>query len=454
MNRKSARVLAAIMRNGAWDRESVLHRLHSHLGANTKRSKWPQRLVHAVFAITADCVLPPTEEKLVRTLRRHWAVAQIVQRSMPAINRMAASFNWLDLPPTSMSPTNEAAATWKVPAIVTTGQLAERLEIDVTRLPWLADCLGWEHSVEQEKLRNYRYHWIRKSSAGHRLVEAPKQTLKAAQRWIAMNVLAHIPVHAAAHAYCPGRSPLTAATLHTGQHVVMRIDLQDFFPSIRAARVLGIFRTAGYPLHVARLLTGLCTNKTWQGVTDGVSEAGDDPQDLRRKYARLFQAHLPQGAPTSPALSNLCAWSLDCRLAGLAAKFGGRYSRYADDLIFSGDARFLSTLSRFRVGVLAIVHNEGFEIRNRKTLVMKHDQRQTVTGLVVNERPNISRRDFDRLKAILTNCKHHGPASQNREQHANFQAHLQGRVAHVASVNPVRGKRLRHLFNAITWDDH
>ncbi|WP_218922414.1 reverse transcriptase domain-containing protein [Fuerstiella marisgermanici] len=181
-----------------------------------------------------------------------------------------------------------------------------------------------------------------------------------------------------------------------------------------------------------------------------MSEAGDDPQGLRRKYARLFQAHLPQGAPTSPALANLCAWSLDCRLAGLTATFGGRYSRYADDLIFSGDARFMSTLSRFRVGVLAIAHNEGFEIRNRKTLVMKHDQRQTVTGLVVNERANISRRDFDRLKAILTNCKHHGPASQNREQHANFQAHLQRRVAHVASVNPVRGKRLRHLFNAIT----
>jgi len=160
---------------------------------------------------------------------------------------------------------------------------------------------------------------------------------------------------------------------------------------------------------------------------------------------------LPQGAPTSPALANLCAFGLDRRLAGAAAAVGAEYSRYADDLAFSGDAAFARRIQKFSTFAAAIALDEGFDVNFRKTRIMHHAQRQLVCGLVVNERPNLPRRDYDRLKAILTNCRRHGVDAQNREERADFRAHLQGRVAWVEAVAPARGAKLRALFEAISW---
>jgi hypothetical protein len=158
---------------------------------------------------------------------------------------------------------------------------------------------------------------------------------------------------------------------------------------------------------------------------------------------------LPQGAPTSPAVANLCALGLDRRLAGAAA--GAEYSRYADDLAFSGDAAFARRTTGFATLAAAIALDEGFEVNFRKTRVMRRASRQRVCGLVVNERPNFARRDYDRLKAMLTNCRRHGAGGQNRDGHTDFRANLQGRVAWVEAVSPARGAKLRALFGAIDW---
>jgi hypothetical protein len=161
--------------------------------------------------------------------------------------------------------------------------------------------------------------------------------------------------------------------------------------------------------------------------------------------------HLPQGAPASPSLANICCYRLDCRLAGLAKSAGLDYSRYADDLAFSGDQEFGRSASRFATHVAAIVAEEGLAVNFHKTRLMRRGVRQHLAGLVVNKRINIRRQDFDLLKAILTNCIRLGPATQNREQHSNFKAHLEGRVAFVASVNPARGERLKQLLAQIRW---
>src|SRR5262249_4018480 len=162
--------------------------------------------------------------------------------------------------------------------------------------------------------------------------------------------------------------------------------------------------------------------------------------------------HLPQGAPTSPALANLCTHRLDCRLDALARAVGGRYTRYADDLAFSGGAELERGARRFpgQVGRSALA--EGFDVPTRKSRFMRRGVRQQLAGVVVNAHPNVRRDEYDRLKAVLTNCVRHGPATQNRDGRADFRGHLAGRVAYVAMLNPSRGRKLRTLFERIRWE--
>jgi hypothetical protein len=162
--------------------------------------------------------------------------------------------------------------------------------------------------------------------------------------------------------------------------------------------------------------------------------------------------HLPQGAPSSPALANLCAYHADCRLLGLADSVGAQYTRYADDIAFSGNEDFARCAERFMLRAAAILAEEGFTVHHRKTRIMRHSVRQQLAGLVVNERMNLRRADFDELKAILTNCVRLGPASQNRQAHPHFRRHLEGRVAFVAEIHPAKGLKLARLLDQIKWE--
>jgi RNA-directed DNA polymerase len=190
-------------------------------------------------------------------------------------------------------------------------------------------------------------------------------------------------------------------------------------------------------------LAGLCTNSVPPDVlADGGRAA--------TVYAR---PHLPQGAPTSPALANLCAFRLDCRLAALARSADARYTRYADDLAFSGGEELERSARRFQILVCRVALEEGFEVNPRKSRFMRPGVRQHLAGVVVNVRPNVGRAEYDRLKATLTNCLRHGPDSQNRDRHADFRASLAGRITHVARLNAARGGKLRRLFDRIPWPD-
>jgi hypothetical protein len=226
------------------------------------------------------------------------------------------------------------------------------------------------------------------------------------------------------------------------------MDLRDFFPTIRRGRVRSLFRTAGYSAAVARLLAGLCTNalprKVWRESPIGKGTPEAWQQELL--YSR---AHVPQGAPTSPALGNLCARRLDCRLAALAAAVGAQYTRYADDLTFSGGRRFEVRARRFHVYVCRVAWEEGWEVQTRKTRVQRQGVRQRVAGVVVNVRPNITRTEYDRLKALLHNCVRFGAASQNRDGLPDFRAYLLGRIGFVRMLHPDRGRRLLALFERI-----
>ena len=155
---------------------------------------------------------------------------------------------------------------------------------------------------------------------------------------------------------------------------------------------------------------------------------------------------------TSPALANMCLYRADCRLLGLAGSAGARYTRYADDLAFSGGEEFDRRVERFASHVAAILHEEGFAVHHRKTRIMRQGVCQHLAGVVANQRINVRRSDFDRLKATLFNCVRHGSASQNRDGRPDFRAHLEGRVSYVESINPPKGKRVRDILERIEWD--
>ena len=177
---------------------------------------------------------------------------------------------------------------------------------------------------------------------------------------------------------------------------------------------------------------------------------------LRAAHYRLGRhlaaPHLPQGAPTSPALANLAAFGLDRRLSALADSRGLAYSRYADDLALSSSAHLRpSQVDSLATVVAEIASEEGFRVNPAKTSVQRRGQRQRLAGLVINERPNIARAEYDRLKATLHNAAQLGPDSQNRHGHRNYRAPLLGRVSRVCQINPDRGQHLLAAFAHIDW---
>ncbi|MCU1488651.1 MAG: Retron-type RNA-directed polymerase, partial [Acidimicrobiaceae bacterium] len=222
----------------------------------------------------------------------------------------------------------------------TVSDLRALLGLSVTDLEWFADVRSLERRSNEEPLRHYRYRWSLKRTGGVRLIEEPKAQLKHFQRVLSREIISRIPVHDAAHGFRPGHSAVTYAAPHAGRALVIHLDLEDFFPSIAPGRVFGIFRCCGYPESVAHMLTGLVTSATPIKVlsTAPRPRSADLLPAFRRLGRYLVRPHLPQGAPSSPAIANLVAFTLDRRLSGLADSLGLHNSRYADDLAFSSTA--------------------------------------------------------------------------------------------------------------------
>jgi RNA-directed DNA polymerase len=432
-----AGALAAAFLAGEWNEDAMTRRARQ---AVAPAPRWIRQIAATVVAAYHR---PPADRP--RELTRYVRIT--IER--------------LDAPPMSSRPRlrrwflvqeRMGRRRWPVADLETTAELAELLELDAGRLDWLADARGLERSVTSEQLRNYRYVWLPRPGAPPRAIERPKSMLKAAQRRVLREVLDQIPAHDAAHGFVAGRSARSRAAVHARAAVVVRLDLEDFFASVTAGRVFGIFRCAGYPEGVAHALTALCTNVVPRAEWAALPRPSDEVIAANwRLGRRLATPHLPQGAPTSPALASLAAFSLDRRLAGLAAAFGARYTRYADDLAFSGDAALGRRARRLADLVAEIARDEGFLLNRAKTRAMPRSARQQLCGVVVNEHPNTPRRDYDLLKAIIHDATRNGPAAANRAGHPDFRAHLLGRVAWVEQLNPARGRRLRERFAAIEW---
>jgi hypothetical protein len=316
------------------------------------------------------------------------------------------------------------AAENELPPLDSAKQLAEALGVTVAELRQLA------YHRDAATVLNYRRFTIPKRDGSSRAIWAPLPRLKKAQRWILHNIVEKLLVHGSVHGFLPGRSTLSNATAHTNPKLLVKVDIKDFFPTVTLPRVKGVFRKAGYREEVATLLAMLCTESPREVV--GL--------EGKTYFVALGPRCLPQGAPTSPALTNTLGLRLDRRLCGLARKLGWRYTRYADDLTFSlppnhqGSPRTGALLGSIR----RIVEDEGFLIHANKTAVARRGGRQKITGLVVNgQQPPRAPREFRRrLRAAIHN-RAMGKPSPDGETVST----LIGMAAYVSMSDPKRGKQ-------------
>jgi retron-type reverse transcriptase len=337
-----------------------------------------------------------------------------------------------------------------LPRIDSIPDLAALLDLNIGALQWLADTKHWNRRASPGPLHHYRYEWRARPGRAPRLLEVPEQRMRRVQRTLLESVIGLIPAGDAAHGFIPGRSAVTGAARHAGSDIVISLDLTTFFARVTAGRIYGTLRQSGFSEPVAHIITGLCTNAVPARVL-AVMPPGGAPEERFALRQALAKAHLPQGAASSPMLANLAVRRLDSRLTGWADAVGATYTRYADDLAFSGGRALAKRPDAFIRGVQRIIEDEGHETNARKTRVRRQGVRQTVTGIVVNEHVNISRADYDRLKATIHNCAVHGPHTQNHRRLDDFRAHLLGRISWVESLNVSRGEKLREEFARIRW---
>jgi retron-type reverse transcriptase len=327
-------------------------------------------------------------------------------------------------------------------------QLAATLGTTGRDLLWLADRWG----VATRQNCHYVAFRIPKRTGGHRTILAPKKRLKAVQREIYRRFLAPQSVAPASHGFVKGRSILSNARPHIGAPLLVKADLVDFFHSIGYPRVRGLFKRLGHPPEVASLLAALTTAPVRATVEGSKGRLAAEYFRSGQRGAASSRRVTVQGAPTSPAIANLVCRRLDKRLTGLAAQFKASYTRYADDMTFSGGPEFELALSRFLPRLAEIIRAEGFRLSKRKFVVARKGDRHVVTGLVTNQKASVDRRAYKRLKAILHNCSARGAKSQSQGiPLPEFRKQLEGIISFVRWVDPKKGDRLLSVFRRMMW---
>ena len=311
-----------------------------------------------------------------------------------------------------------------LPAWSNQWELAREFGLTEGKLYWLAN------ERFDDRVCHYVQFRIQKSSGGSRVIMAPKKQLKKVQRRLLRRLVSELPVSEYAHGFRSGRSIKTNAEPHVGKRFVIGMDLKDFFGAVHFGRVRGLLIAYGYSFPFATTLALLMTEAERQRVE----------LDDGTRFAPVTRRYTVQGAPTSPGLCNAIAMKLDHRLAGLADKYGYDYTRYADDIAFSGDdeAAIGTLLSVTR----EIAQDEGFAVNESKTRVMHSGQRQQVAGVVVNDELGLSRKERRRLRAMIHRL------GQEDSPDPEELDHVKGKLAYLNMLNPDQAAALR---DGIEW---
>lgn len=273
--------------------------------------------------------------------------------------------------------------------------------------------LEYLYGVSNSPKDYYRYLTKRKKRCGVRVLNAPLPLLKEVQVWIANSILSKLDSSVYAKAYKKNNSIKSNAKFHRKQKIVITMDISDYFGNTTVESVIKLFLDLGYYKSIAILLAKLC----------------------------CLDDRLPQGAPTSPVLSNLVNRRLDKRLAALSSKYNARYTRYSDDIIFSGN----DIKPEIIIPVTGkILESEGYSLNPRKVKVRRDYQKQIVTGIVVNNKMRIDKKELQSIRQEVYYIEKFGLDShfqryQEQNKHKSKESYLHsllGRISHALFVNP------------------
>ena len=214
----------------------------------------------------------------------------------------------------------------------------------------------------------YHHILMQKKTGGKRPIDSPNAELKAIQKWILRNLLARLKPSPYAQGFVLGKSISDNAKPHVGKQYVLSLDLKDFFGTVKASHVFSVFNSVGYSKKMSYLLTSICT----------------------------LSGHLPQGAPTSPALSNLVCIKLDYRIGRYCENKALTFTRYADDICISGNK--LSVIKKAWETIKKIITDEGYKVNTKKELLSGPKSSRQVTGLVVTPELGIGREKYNHYR--------------------------------------------------------
>ncbi|AKE59600.1 reverse transcriptase family protein [Citrobacter farmeri] len=430
---KEEYIQAEMIRLGFWDatqekpdlttefitRRAALEKQLAELGRKQQLYSDPQKALRELHKARKKAALEKREQtRIARNKARYERAQQWHEKQRSEITYLGAGYSFgLD------ETTHDDARLQQhhLPQLANSQALATAMGITLNELRFL--CFQKEVS----RINHYRRFSLMKKNGGQRLISAPMPRLKRAQYWILENILNRVPLHDAAHGFVTGRSILSNALPHVNQAIVVNLDMENFFPTVNYRRVKGVFRQLGYSEQIATELALLTTEpEAEQVVLDG-----------ENWFVQQGERFLPQGAPSSPALSNIICRRLDSRMHGMANKLGFTYTRYADDMTFScadKSANVQQLLWRCK----QIVQDEGFRLHSEKTRVMRKPQKQEVTGIVVNEKPSLDRKTLKRFRALLFQIAKDGIEGK-RWGAGELMASLEGYANFVAQVAPDKG---------------
>ncbi len=332
--------------------------------------------------------------------------------------------------------------------------------LTLRHLSYLVDVpfLHLREIVARQARRPYKTFYLKKRIPGRsrmRMINAPNATLLKIHRWIVDNILRHTTAHESSYAFHPGSRPFEAAEEHCGCEYLLKIDLEDFFHNISEGRIAAVFANLGFPNLLSFELARL--------VTIGCERPGKRPDPAVRwpiipYYQCRHEGMVPQGAPTSPMLSNLVMFRTDEMLTRLAAAHGMKYTRYADDLAFScGPGKDLTQVRRFMRLVLGELNDAGFRPNLRKTTIRGPGSRRIVLGMLVDsDRPRLTGeyKDMIRLHLHYLTSSGHGPAVHAAARKTSISGifhHVRGLIAWAQIVEPEFGAAALKRFETVEW---
>ncbi|CAA6816491.1 MAG: Retron-type RNA-directed DNA polymerase (EC [uncultured Sulfurovum sp.] len=304
--------------------------------------------------------------------------------------------------------------------------LASKMGITLKELRFLT------HTQKLSNRTDYVHFKMVKKSGGFREISAPKPQLKRLQYWILENILNKVAVSNEAHGFVAKRSIVSNAKPHLQKALVINCDLENFFPTLSYARVKGLFKSLGYSVELATILAILTTEAEQKEVL----------LDGEKLYLYTGKRYLPQGSPASPMITNLICRKLDKRMSGISKSLDFNYTRYADDMTFSSDTYL--NINKMMFWIKGIVKEEGFILHPKKTKIMKKGARHEVTGIVVNEKLSVNRKNLKKFRALLYQIEESGLEGKRWQgKSENLMASVWGYANFINMVDPEKGAKYK-----------